>query len=122
MAFTRHGHQIIGTIAEERPDNMSVMRCGGPGICHECSIDASAVRVRVNPYGSVDDQNEPTEPGFYKYSGGNQKLIFLLYINGIHPGEPNLQWYVTFDNATFHECSWAYISQALGVWKLEKIK
>lgn len=54
----------------------------------------------------------PTEPGFYKYSGGRQTLLFLLASD---------QWYVWFDNTEMAPCDWAYIEQALGVWDLEKI-
>lgn len=41
--YTTHGHQISGTIAEEkRPE--SVARCGGPGLCPQCSQEAIAAR------------------------------------------------------------------------------
>lgn len=53
------------------------------------------------------------EPGFYKYSGGAQKLIFLLRENG--------QWMSIFDNGEITECDFGYIEQALGAWTLEKI-
>lgn len=34
--FTKHGHHIPGTVlGEERPEK--VIRCGGPGLCKECS-------------------------------------------------------------------------------------
>lgn len=43
--YTRHGHQIKGTTAGEgiRPP---IARCGGPGLCSECAIDASAAIAR----------------------------------------------------------------------------
>lgn len=38
--FTSHGHQIIGTVAEAaRPK--AVARCGGPGLCVQCSREAA---------------------------------------------------------------------------------
>ena len=56
----------------------------------------------------------PTERGFYKYSGGNQVMIFLL--------GPDDEWFAYFDNAEGPlRCDWGYIEQALGVWDLEKI-
>lgn len=39
--FTRHGHHINGTTVEG--DRPPVARCGGPGMCPGCSIDAGAV-------------------------------------------------------------------------------
>jgi hypothetical protein len=55
----------------------------------------------------------PTEPGFYRYSGGNQNMIFLLRADG--------QWWVWFDTSEVHKCEWGYIEQALGVWELWEI-
>lgn len=42
MAFTAHGHQIPGTIAEERPPGMPVARCGGVPDCGQCKTEAAA--------------------------------------------------------------------------------
>lgn len=40
MASTRHGHHIVGTsISDSYPGN--VVRCGGPGLCSQCSLDAA---------------------------------------------------------------------------------
>lgn len=52
----------------------------------------------------------PTEPGFYRYSGGRQHLMFLLTEDG--------QWFTIFDNGTSAKCNWGYIEQALGVFDL----
>ena len=54
----------------------------------------------------------PTEPGFYKYSGGNQNMVFLLLDD---------QWYTWFSNNIMGPCEWGYIEQALSVWDLVKI-
>ena len=51
----------------------------------------------------------PTEPGFYRYSGGRQTILFLLRDG---------QWFTIFDNVTINACEWGYIEQALGVWDL----
>lgn len=42
--YTRHGHQINGTTIEG--DRPPVARCGGPGMCGDCAIDASAAIAR----------------------------------------------------------------------------
>lgn len=39
--FTAHGHQIPGTVAEERPPGMSVARCGGVTRCGQCKSEAA---------------------------------------------------------------------------------
>lgn len=74
------------------------------------SLNVPAAPEDVTPV--VADISEPTEPGFYKYSGGNQNMIFLLTSG---------TWYTVFDNANIHVCKWGYIEQALGVWQLVKI-
>lgn len=61
----------------------------------------------------TEEVKAPTDPGFYKYSGGRDVLVFLL--------RPDGQWYTWFDNGEAHECAWGYIEQALGVWDLVKI-
>lgn len=35
--YTRHGHHIPGTTKDDPPD--MVARCGGPGVCVDCSTD-----------------------------------------------------------------------------------
>ena len=60
---------------------------------------------------------EPTEPGFYQYTGGAQTLLFLLTKNKTKMVEFGLrekQWYVFADNGNVAPCSWGYIEQALG--------
>jgi hypothetical protein len=57
---------------------------------------------------------EPTEPGFYRYSGGAQNIFFLRSYQG--------NWYYVSDGASMDACDWSYIEQALGVWDLVKIE
>jgi len=46
--YTSHGHQIKGTIAEaEFP--VSVARCGGPGMCMQCSKEAADAVLETKP-------------------------------------------------------------------------
>ena len=56
---------------------------------------------------------EPTEPGFYRYSGGAQAMIFSRGHTG--------GWFVHHDNGLTERCEWGYIAQALGVWGLVRI-
>lgn len=59
MAFTAHGHQIPGTIAEERPPGMSVARCGGVNLCNQCKTEAA---FHTTPQTEVEwniDANRP---------------------------------------------------------------
>jgi hypothetical protein len=41
--WTSHGHQIIGTIAQDpiASDRPKVARCGGPQMCKQCASEAS---------------------------------------------------------------------------------
>lgn len=42
--FTSHGHHIPGTVLDDTDDNQrNVARCGGPGLCAECSQEAVKV-------------------------------------------------------------------------------
>lgn len=42
MAYTRHGHHIEGSFRLGKP--LSVARCGGPGLCGICTIEADRWR------------------------------------------------------------------------------
>lgn len=68
---------------------------------------------------------EPTEPGWYAYSGGRQTMIFHLRdaLDTIDESDITYkkQWSVHLDNGTAANCEWGYIEQALGVWDLIKI-
>lgn len=59
----------------------------------------------------------PTEPGFYHFDGGAQRMIFLLTA----PGNGS-QWYTMFDNGVADVCDWGYIEQALSVYNLVKLE
>lgn len=39
MAYTKHGHHVTGTVMTNKPN--AVARCGGPGLCGPCSIEAA---------------------------------------------------------------------------------
>jgi len=67
----------------------------------------------VIPEVSVDP---PTEPGFYQFSGGQQRIMFLITASG-----NGSQWYGIFDNGIMDICDWGFIEQALSVWKLKKV-
>jgi hypothetical protein len=38
MTFTTHGHHIVGTILDVKLT--PIERCGGPGVCNQCSREA----------------------------------------------------------------------------------
>lgn len=45
--WTRHGHAVAGvTVAGPKPPDLKVARCGGPGLCHPCSMDAAQMQAR----------------------------------------------------------------------------
>lgn len=57
--FTAHGHQIPGTVAEERPPGMKVARCGGVANCGQCKTEAA---YHTTPQTGVEwdiDANRP---------------------------------------------------------------
>ena len=56
---------------------------------------------------------EPTETGWYAYSGGAQTMVFHLSKSG--------QWSAHFSSGSCGDCAWGYIEQALGVWDLVRI-
>lgn len=56
--FTSHGHHIFGTIYEKRPEDMMVVRCGGPGLCKLCSQEAARVGQEESSSVSVESLTE----------------------------------------------------------------
>jgi hypothetical protein len=137
MTYTTHGHHISGTVLNESERPSAVARCGGPGLCAQCSQEAATAQNKLRKEGieetsenfkmgvetdnsgedSVSNPNvePPTEPGFYHYDGGNQKMVFILMPDG--------EWFVQWDNAEGPlACDWRYIEQALGVYNLRKLK
>lgn len=58
--------------------------------------------------------DEEYMPGFYRYSGGAQSMIFLR--------QPTGKWKVLHNNGHYADCEWGYIEQALGVWDLVRIE
>lgn len=75
MAYTTHGHHIMGTTKNGHPDR--VARCGGPGLCPSCSSEALVVSSNddfalqrkaqkiVNDYVKSWRMGEPGEFGVY---------------------------------------------------------
>ena len=56
MSYTTHGHHIQGTpSAGARPERRA--NCGGPGICVNCSLEASAAQRQLEgiPFSSPDE-------------------------------------------------------------------
>lgn len=60
MTYTRHGWHIKGTTLEDRPIGLLTARCGGPGICKDCSLDTTVVLMK--DVQEIDDKaNETVE-------------------------------------------------------------
>lgn len=55
--YTRHGHQIQGTPVEG-PTPSSVARCGGPGLCGQCSQETVTVGLK-KPLTIITGVDEP---------------------------------------------------------------
>lgn len=60
--------------------------------------------------------DEPTDAGWYAYSGGNQTMVFHLRT------EPRRQWTAHFGGGVCGYCEWGYIEQALGVFDLVPLR
>lgn len=43
--WTRHGHPVSGVTVEGAGRPGSVARCGGPGLCKQCSVEAESIRA-----------------------------------------------------------------------------
>lgn len=59
MAYTSHGHHVKGTVLEDRPIGLLTARCGGPGMCKNCSREAATLTVdirEIDPYEPVPFQ------------------------------------------------------------------
>lgn len=56
--FTSHGHHIIGTVLGPMPE--SVARCGGPGLCAQCSEEAERAK-RPTPHPTKENKMETLE-------------------------------------------------------------
>jgi len=69
------------------------------------------LRGRLEEERQEVSKEEPTKPGFYKYDGGAQSMMFRL--------TPGGQWWVWWADGTEPgKCSWGYIEQALSVYNL----
>lgn len=97
MAFTTHGHQIMGTTAEKRPPGMMVARCGGPGICKACSREAGMAQYETKPQeASMQMEDRPEMLS----SGGQllraRELIWWAFYSDatkIHVGGVYVVWF-----------------------------
>lgn len=69
MAFTSHGHQIPGTVAEPRQPGVQTARCGGPNLCQSCRKDA----MNYPEYAALFDTT--SETGTVKDALGNPDVL-----------------------------------------------
>jgi hypothetical protein len=56
MAWTRHGYQIVGTVALDPRTRPDVVRCGGPRMCQQCKDDVELLG------GVMADKDIPPNP------------------------------------------------------------
>ena len=63
MAFTSHGHRILGT-TDTGPFEGSVARCGGPGLCAPCSMEATT--ARRSQWSGEDETGYHTEETLFR--------------------------------------------------------
>lgn len=47
--WTHHGHACCKEMSGPRPEKMVIARCGGPGICKPCALDAARVHLDDSP-------------------------------------------------------------------------
>lgn len=62
--YTSHGHHIKGTILVDRPIGLLTARCGGPGMCKECSREAAlwkgdASEIFPHDFSPIQDAHIP---------------------------------------------------------------
>lgn len=85
---------------------------------HVSLADQTARVCLSYPHKNVE---EPTEPGWYTYSGGTHTMIFHLRKEDWGPWTNAPQWSCHLENGDSHDCEWSYIEQGLGVWDLVKL-
>jgi hypothetical protein len=70
--WTRHGHRIEGVAQVGAPK--SVVRCGGPGLCSQCSIDAA---VAKNDASLLGDPGKPIVLTLKVFPDGTSECQYL---------------------------------------------
>ncbi len=68
--YTSHGHLILGTTVEERPNKIA--RCGGPRLCSVCSKESAEAIHRFDfeikePSNNLGDETERESTIKYAY-------------------------------------------------------
>ena len=98
MAFTTHGHQIIGTTVLPHSPTMSVYRCGGPGICSSCSQEAMIVLNQIEKNPKPETRPEMlSEGGMIKRA---KELVYLEFYADRVAIDPNHDIYVVWFSKT----------------------
>jgi hypothetical protein len=62
MTFTSHGHHIINTPFDDQPKPTLIARCGGPGLCKECSNETYVAQVALANNTPISQPAVATEP------------------------------------------------------------
>lgn len=66
MAFTRHGHLIEGSSAEWA-EYYAVARCGGPGLCGECSNEQALWQAKHLDVPLIDEKAPSQILRYFEY-------------------------------------------------------
>lgn len=74
MAFTAHGHHIMGTTLDGAYKG-SRARCGGPGLCADCTAEASAAVDAEQEWPIEDPSSGIVNLGSEMFANGDLSVI-----------------------------------------------
>lgn len=87
MAYTKHGHHIPGTSKNNPPSTRA--RCGGPGMCAECSRQAS---IHTDNYGPTAGFEPEILPGDNSANYPAKAMVIVKnYVDEMHRTEGPVQ-------------------------------
>lgn len=105
MAFTSHGHQIRGTKVEGSTP-LQVARCGGPGLCTQCSREAAVVQSQV------ENATGKNTSGSVPYPSVARLMVFEYAQEHLHRSDVEKGVEFTIDNVFI-----VWFSKTLQNWK-----
>jgi hypothetical protein len=80
--YTSHGHHIKGTVLMDRPPGLLTHRCGGPGLCRECSKEAALWTVNsreVFPHDFAPNPDGHIPEAVKKEDLNDQQAVVKVY-------------------------------------------
>lgn len=111
MAYTSHGHHIVGTMAvsvNDKPKN--VARCGGPGLCRQCNAEAIRGRIIENETPVIPESEwKLGSPEDFQHKA---KRLTMDYIDGKLRKGPNY-----YDSLPVYEVYVVWFAKTLQNWK-----